>query len=187
MVKAEHLLHVVRGRAVTLERVIADQVRRPLGSAWVHVDQHRRISLQTHDIGVTFQACQPGRVPERGVQVRRGSTLLRCPFADKNLRVGSAVVVVLVGGPGHRPGRVVEVIVNQIRHTLGVEDNSSRRDHVEVRIASLDGIVELGEPASVTARGVEEIFVANLHILERERSRVTRRRAVRPRWWWSRP
>jgi hypothetical protein len=46
--------------------------------------------------------------------------------SHKDFRRSSTVVVVLIGGALHRPGGVLEMIINQIRSSEGA-DNSVRR------------------------------------------------------------
>lgn len=50
VVLAEHLEGVVGRAAEGVERIEADHVRSPLPTAWVDVDQHRRVALHDDDI-----------------------------------------------------------------------------------------------------------------------------------------
>ena len=147
MIAAEHLLEVIRGGGIAAERVIANQICWPLGGAWVHVDQHRGVGLQEHNVGITLQTGQPSSVSKGGVKVRRGTTLLRCPFSDENFRGGAAVAIVLDGCSRHRSGSVVEVIVDQVWSAERI-GNSVRRYYLQVRIDRLNGIIKLANRPS---------------------------------------
>ncbi len=57
----QHLYPVAR-RAVTRQRVVADQVRRPLHAACIHVYKQRRIARHDDKVAVAFQARQPRRI-----------------------------------------------------------------------------------------------------------------------------
>src|SRR5260370_7207295 len=176
MVVAEHQLHVIRGRPVALERIIADQVRGPLAGTRVYVDQKRRIGYQNHIIRVALQASQPCRVTQCSMQVRGRESLLRSPFADEYFWTSAFVVVVVMNVVFERSGSPIIVLVDYIWRPAG---DTGCRDHLKIRVSSLDRIVELGEASIVAPGSVKEIFVSDFDILERERRWMTVRGALR--------
>src|ERR1700756_2016898 len=62
------------------------------------------------------------------------------------------------------------MLVDDVR---GPASHRGGRNDLEIRVYSLDRIIELSEPPVVTAGSVKEIFIPDLNILQRERFRMT--------------
>src|SRR5258708_12818750 len=69
-----------------------------------------------------------------------------------------------------RSGSPIIVLVDYIWRPAG---DTGCRDHLKIRVSSLDRIVELGEASIVAPGSVKEIFVSDFDILERERRWMT--------------
>ena len=93
---AEHDLRIVAGRSVAVERVVADEVARPLHAAGVDVDEERRIGGHDDDVAVALQAGHPGGVAEGRAEVGGGRAFARGPFADEDFGPAAIVAIVAV-------------------------------------------------------------------------------------------
>ncbi len=80
-----------------MERVVADEIARPLHAAGIDVDEERRVGGHDDDVAVALEAGHPGGVAEGCAEVGGGRAFARGPLADEDFRPAAIVVVVAVG------------------------------------------------------------------------------------------
>ena len=129
MILGVHFLPVKRGRAKTIQRVVADQIRLPLRGARapfriarIHVYQQRCIALHHYDVRIPFQPAEKRCITQRRSYVRCWIALpwaVGSPFAHKNLRPVAARVVVAIRTAHQPDGRVIQMIVDHIGFATG--------------------------------------------------------------------
>src|ERR1017187_1074114 len=168
MIEAEYFLRLVRGRTITVHRVVADEIGHPLHAAWIHVDEQRRVGRHGNQVGVALHADHKGGIAESGAQCGSRIADPRCPLADKHLLAPHAAPrVVIVGVKRHLLFRAaIVVLVNDVRRA---GSDRCRRDYLDLWIFCLDGVKELGESAFIAADLlVGAVFIADFDIFQLE-------------------
>ncbi len=85
LVVVKHLLNVIRRRAKTRQRVVADQIRGPLHPARIHIHKQRRITEHIHQVRIPLYPAHKRRITHRRRKIRRRASHPRRPFPDKHL------------------------------------------------------------------------------------------------------
>ena len=103
---AEHLLGIIRGRAVAGEGIVANQIGGPLHRTTLSVeladvDEQRGIAGQENDVRIALHAGHPRRVAEGPGHIRRGRSDAGGPFAAEDLRLIRARIRVVLQGLCH--------------------------------------------------------------------------------------
>jgi len=166
---AEHNLHVVAGRAVAVQGVVADEVAGPLHAAGVDVGEDGSVGGHDDEVAVALEAGHPGGVAEGCAEVGGGGSFTRGPFADEDFRAVTVGVVVAVRVGEELLRATVEVIIDHI----GSDGfDRSRGDELKFRVPLLDGLVELRVTAVIGAGFVELVLVTDFNVGEMKGSRV---------------
>ena len=160
-VAAEHLLHVVRRRAVSPRGVEIDQVGVP--PLVVQVGEQRGVGRHHDHVAVALHAGHESRLGHGRTQVPLAGQLRHGVFAHVDLRPLALVAVVAGRVAGEELGTGIVVLVDDVGRALG---GRAIGNQLHLRIAGLDRVVEQRVTLLV---GRAAVLVADLHVFQPER------------------